>query len=561
MTAPEVNDFEYQFSHVLNQVPRLLSLQDNNPASPSHGCFHYAYWRDKTSEFSDARFQEAGAALGLLTHPTLIDRVPEAYQSRLAPAFLAGLKNWGVQQHADGSFDEWYKHEHGFAATEFTLIAYGLAMYHLGEQAGEEAWELFRPTALKAARWLEYRDDMVKMNHEMAGAAALAIASKVLREPDFMKAASQKHQTVLNRQRQEGWFNEINGMDLGYCSVLLDYAMLYRLFSEDSSGTAAMIKLYAFLEPSIQKDLTILPESGLCLNPYVSRLGTLLLSPDSEEAKNVTSRFARFSPEQEGVGPYLMDDLRLCRWSYLPICTILELGEEMDPVGQLHAIAEERTESFKESNLVAVQRKDWSMSFAPCGGGGVKIVHMKEGYPWSITDLGYRIAMNGECFSSAGYDPSRPVEKAGELSWKLKVSFAPTSFMFPGFISRLGLRVLGAIPGFPKYLRMGIDLYRKINKTALNQSAAPVASNNAVYTLERQVRVEGQNVVIEDQLISREGYSIKSNDLQLSGHLGSKHGEYQEQLKSLGTAKTLHITKTFQLEGEPSVDTTFALGS
>src|SRR2546425_11981642 len=62
-------DYRFQADFVVDAAWRLQSMQDDNPVSPSFGCFHYSYWRDKTSEFADARFQEAGAALGLLSLP------------------------------------------------------------------------------------------------------------------------------------------------------------------------------------------------------------------------------------------------------------------------------------------------------------------------------------------------------------------------------------------------------------------------------------------------------------------------------------------------------------
>src|SRR5271168_3660231 len=111
-------DFLHQLLHVGDNAKRLLAMQDQDPCSPSHGCFHYAYWRDKTSEFPDARFQEAGAALGLLSLP-FFDSARAA--GRLAPAeklyraFAAGLENLAKQQYPEGSYDEWYKGERGFA--------------------------------------------------------------------------------------------------------------------------------------------------------------------------------------------------------------------------------------------------------------------------------------------------------------------------------------------------------------------------------------------------------------------------------------------------------------
>src|SRR5205085_992462 len=130
-------DYREQAEFVVNSAWRLLSLQDNNELSPSYGCFHYAYWRDKTSEFADARFQEAGAALGLLSLP-FFDSARAA--GRLASSdalyrgFSAGLTNLAAQQYPEGCYDEWYKGERGFAATEFTTIAYGLADRFLADR-------------------------------------------------------------------------------------------------------------------------------------------------------------------------------------------------------------------------------------------------------------------------------------------------------------------------------------------------------------------------------------------------------------------------------------------
>ena len=68
-----VNDFIYQKNYILSQAQRLLGMQDKLPLSPSRGCFQYAYWRDRASDFPDSRFQEAGAALGLIAHPLFFD--------------------------------------------------------------------------------------------------------------------------------------------------------------------------------------------------------------------------------------------------------------------------------------------------------------------------------------------------------------------------------------------------------------------------------------------------------------------------------------------------------
>src|SRR3989338_8403369 len=50
----------------LSQIPRLLSLQDRNPFSPTYGCFKRTYWLDKTVDFPDALPQFGVLSLALV---------------------------------------------------------------------------------------------------------------------------------------------------------------------------------------------------------------------------------------------------------------------------------------------------------------------------------------------------------------------------------------------------------------------------------------------------------------------------------------------------------------
>src|SRR5581483_10660099 len=110
MAMPQ-SDFDFQSEFVIANAWRLLEMQDRTPLSPSFGCFDYKYWRDKTSEFADARFQEGALTLALLSLPAY-DRWRKdgllADSDRLYAGFRAGLRQWHAMQYADGSFDEWY---------------------------------------------------------------------------------------------------------------------------------------------------------------------------------------------------------------------------------------------------------------------------------------------------------------------------------------------------------------------------------------------------------------------------------------------------------------------
>ncbi|MBF0157072.1 MAG: hypothetical protein HQL57_07815 [Magnetococcales bacterium] len=506
------DDLEYQLEFVMANAWRLLGIQDRNPLSPTHGCFHYAYWRDKTSEFADARMQEAGAALGLLSLPCFdrwradaeggaeigaVSGVGLASTEVLYEAFRAGLLNLSRQQYADGCYDEWYKGERGFAATEFTTIAYGLAAHFLKDRLRPAERELLTRTLRRAGEWLARRHDRVKANHEAAAAAALALVWEVTGESRFREAAARAMADTLSRQTGEAWFPEVGGMDLGYCSVLLDYTMLYVHVTGDQGPVAAMRRLLAFMWPNIHPDATVAAEAGLCLNPYVSRLGVGLLSPWDDGAAALIGHLRRVSPGRAGVSPYLADDLRLSRWSYLPVVTILfrEVFRFADAALPDFVHSYPRGWSrFPKASVMAWHDGERHLYFAPCGGG---VVRAYVGSRCLYEDLGFSLISPEGAWGSLGYDPEREVEELPG-GYGMRGSLGRAAFFFPGFWSRLVLRIGCTVPLFSYWLRAGIDFYRQRRRTAVNQSAAPVAGRGGRWSLRRQVVVDPEGFSVHD---------------------------------------------------------------
>lgn len=534
-----MNDFDYQMEFVVDAAWRLLALQNDNPASPTYGCLHYGYWRDKTSEFPDARFQEAGAVFALLALPQY-----DSYRSQgrlpdseiLYEAFTAALKNWSRQQYPEGCFDEWYKGERGFAATEFTMIAFGLAGWLAGDSMQDQEKETLSRTMTRAAHWLSGRTDTVKSNHEAAAAAALALAWKVTGEERFLKAARMKWKSTLGCQTAEGWFPEIGGVDLGYCSVLLDFTMLYATVAEDESVIPSMQRLLSFMVPHIHPDLTISAEAGLCLNPFVSRLGMGLLSPHDETAAAFVSAAQSRSPEEQGLQPYLADDLRLVRWSYLPLVTDIlrhrfrsdDLLEDHFPGGwTIHP----------EAGLAAYH--DGHRHLYLCGAGGGAVFLYRDTEP-VFQDRGVSITDGERTLVCQGHDPSRHLTELPE-GLRIDATLSEISFVSPGFWSRLVLRIGCIWPLTSRLLRNFIDHYRLKNRTAINQSAASVANSGSPISLERQVLVSVDQVQVIDSLSSSgEPIDLETVGLQLRLN-GKPHPKLHPSLS--GRSRSVSIVK------------------
>ena len=542
-----MNDFEYQLDFVIDSAWRMVEMQDRNRLSPSYGCFHYAYWRDKTSEFPDARFQEAGAALGLLALP----RFDEARASGTLPeaqvlydCFAAGIRYWAISQYPEGCWDEWYKGERGFAATEFPMIAYGLAARYIGDRIQAEDRERLVGTMRKAGDWLAARDDHVKANHEAAAAAALALAWEITGIEDFRVAASEKMADTLSRQTKEGWFPEIGGMDLGYCSVLLDYVMVYVLVTGDTGPIAPMQQLAGFMIPHIHPDATISPEAGLCLNPIVSRLGFGLLSLyEDENAAAIVENFVNSSPGHAGLTPYLADDLRLMRWSYLPIVVSIE-QEAFRSMPGPDALSSRYPAGWtirEDSAIAAYHAGRIHVYFSIAGGGAVRLF---DGRKLLCEDIGINIVEADKNWGSAGYSLSRPILHTGDGTG-FETAMGKATFFYPGFLSRLILRLGSTTPFFSRLLRQLIDRYRLKNGTAINQSAAPLATNDASYVFARKVIVDFKSVHITDRIERRDGL-IHSGSLRPEIRLD---GELQQPFDESFAAATVTIKKRLRIDG------------
>jgi len=172
--------------------------------------------------------------------------------------------------------------------------------------------------------------------------------------------------------------------------------------------------------------------------------------------------------------------------------------------------------------------------FLPAGGGIVRI-HTSGGTRGGncFEDLGYKISIGETKLGTAGYDATRPLEVLGPGEFRCELSFSASAFFFPGLISRTILRVLGKIPGAHRWLRRGIDFYRQRRKTAVNQSAAPIAHGRAIVRCERRVDFGSAGAVVIDVIRT----SDREVDLRKLSPIGSRNGSQQELQESWNEAR------------------------
>ena len=502
-TTALTGDFLYQLQHVGDAAHRLIAMQDRDPLSPSFGSFHYPYWRDKTSEFADARFQEAGAALGLLAHPHFRGIGKERgwpQPVELLAAFGAGLVNLRRLQYPEGSYDEWYKGERGFAATAFTTFAFAAAAIELGDLLPADVQALLRETLARAARWLEGREDLVKVNHEVVAAAALAAYGRLCADDVALSGARDNLERSLATQQPEGWFPELRGMDFGYSALVVDYLGHYGRLVGMEQVVAPATRLIGFLAPHLHPDLTLSAEGGTCRNPYAGQAGYVLFAPHIEGAAAIARHLATLSApaSQARAMAYLADDLRLARWSVLPLLGALAF-QQSSGIGTADKLPFPQGWTVNPGAGVAAFHADRLHVYVPYAGGAV--VRIYAGDTLVLADRGVECHLEGADLTSLTYDADRTATTAPG-SIVTRFNLARAGYFYPGFLLRLILR-LGSVTGWSsRRLREAIDWYRKRKRTAINQSATSVGRSGGDHVLERRVEIEDGRVIVSDFIAS-----------------------------------------------------------
>src|SRR3989344_274691 len=155
----------------LNQIPRLLSCLDRNPFSPSYGCFNREFWLTRTRDFPDSIAQFGTLSLALVW----AHKFPEGEQyyknKEVKEWVLAGIKYWMKIQHSDGSFDEFYPNERGWAGpTGFLLYAMLRSYELLGADFPEDLKQEFFKAVKRSAWFLATREEpgVLANHHAMA---------------------------------------------------------------------------------------------------------------------------------------------------------------------------------------------------------------------------------------------------------------------------------------------------------------------------------------------------------------------------------------------------------
>jgi hypothetical protein len=357
-------------------LPRLLSLFDVDPLSPTLGLGDRRYWAWKLIDFPNATFQGAVNGLArMVVHDLLPPEMAEASIVERIGLILDGL---AAVMAPDGSVCEAYPREASYCTTALVLFDALVALDLLRDRlpAAERSARL--QSLVPAARFLEAHNEAhgLIVNHLATAAAALFRFARETGQSD--KAGREILQRILAAQSEEGWFPEYGGADPGYQTLCLYYlADLHRLHPELELAEP-LRRALRFLAYAAHPDGSFGGLYGWRATRFCVPAGFEALAPEMPEARAL-ARFARRSLAERRVVPLAAFDepnlpVMFNAWAWAAAMAA-ELDEPEAPLPCAAAAAMRR--AFPEAGLV-VDAGPAHYTVVSWRRGGV-VVHFREG--------------------------------------------------------------------------------------------------------------------------------------------------------------------------------------
>jgi hypothetical protein len=366
----------------LAQIPKILTLEDRNPHSPTYGCFDRNFWHYKIIDFPAGMAAEFVWPLAL-AWALPVPGNPYHQQPALREWIIAGMRYAARSAHPDGSCDDYFPFEKAAGAAAFSLLA-GLESCKLLDFHDEELLEFFA----RRTDWLADHHESGRLtNHQALIVLCLEHAGRLFASDRWDKLKEKRLRRVLDWQNEEGWFQEYEGADPGYhtltCGLLAQYLAIH---PEREDVRGALEKAIRFAGHFVHPD-------GSFGGEYTSRNtynyfphGFEIAAAWQPEAAALNDRFAQGLAR--GLGVCYADDHIIGHhaWSYLLTWQHWQTERPAPaprPEGRTH---------FRNAGLVIEHRGASVLYLALNKGGAFKFFH---GTNLVHSDTGLSVVLGG----------------------------------------------------------------------------------------------------------------------------------------------------------------------
>ena len=277
----------------LPYIPKILHLLDQNPYSPTYGCFDRSFWHYRTMDFPCGMSQEMVLLLAQ-AYKNPYPGNPFYKVSRIKELSSAAINFMIRSSHKDGTCDDYFPYERAMGALVFSLYAASEAYLILG-MSDQEIANFF----IKRVRHLEKENESGRLGNHQALAALAAYNVYIITgdEKALNTANDRLALTISWQNKDEGWIQEYEGADPGYHSCSIDFLAKLRKKMMDKEKcsfdelTDSLLKAVDFSWYFMHPDGSYGGEYGSRNTYHFYPHGFELLTPISEKAGQIADQF------------------------------------------------------------------------------------------------------------------------------------------------------------------------------------------------------------------------------------------------------------------------------
>jgi hypothetical protein len=536
-------------AEVLAQLPRLLSLQDREPASRTYGCFDRDHWSWKFRDLPLGMMQTAAYPLALLWRMPLEGN--SCFANARALEWIDAAIGFALAgQHRNGSFDAFAPNEQDIGPT--LGIAHGLSeALLLVREALPEARVARALDALRRAwDFALPRDEEHGFisNHRALFAVALQDAFALTGDARYQRRAAQLVHGILERQSPDGWYEEYGGADPGYESLGIFHLATYWRRTGDARLLGSLERAVEFYAHCVHPDGSVGGVYGSRHTSLYFPGGFELLSSRLPMARAV-ARFMRGRLSRRNVvTPAAADPENLIPLAYAYLEGIRTEETDGVPAPPLPCESLDGIRYYSGATLAVAGAPHYYAVVSQAKGGACRIFD-KKGRRVAYEDAGYLVSTQGASYTSQL--ASTPVEAAPPTGRELACASLltevrqelPTPFRFLVLrllnLTAFRSRVLGG------WLRRWI-----VARLMSSRRAGP-------FRLERRFSFDAEGVRVRDRLERLRAVGVTAVALPRSFtaiHMGSAKYWHPAELDATPQVPVGHMATALDREGAASME-------
>lgn len=397
-------DKRVYYEALIKQIPRLLGQLDRNKSSKTYGCFDRNYWHYKLTDFPCARHQEAALTLALLYKLNQKDN-PYFNNKNILRWMQSSLKFWCEIQNKEGSFNEWYPNEKSFVATAFSSYAVSECLIMLKDEVEDKKNIII--SLQKSGDWIMQYNDWNATNQMSGAVTALYNIYVITKNKNYLRACQEKLNKLISRQTPEGWWNEYNGMDVGYLSLTIDYLSKLLVKYPNHRLKKSIDNAIDFLSYFMHPNMTFGGEYGSRNTEYIIPHGIELNAGRNKNAATIAHAVRNSLIKHATISPNSIDDRYLCYIAYGWLQTYLSSKNLLSPPKyKFHSSFQK---DFQLAKILIISNHNFYVIINYSKGGAFSI-YLKKGNTY-LHDSGILVADQKNNYLTSSWISGSKVEK------------------------------------------------------------------------------------------------------------------------------------------------------